>query len=109
MDSDSANKNNYGPEKYKEILLKNGISDPLEDVKIESFDLDGNGFASSCDIVTVTFKDETRSPLSLFAKKQVQNEEWAKQLNDCRLYEREEKFFRVLFPDLLCFANVKPT
>ena len=108
MGTDSSSKVNYRPEFYKEILLKNGITDPVDNVRIESFDLDGNGFLSSCEVVTVTFKDENRSPLSLFVKKQVQNEEYAKQLNDCNIYDREQKFFSVLLPDLLRFANGKP-
>ena len=109
MGSDSPDQNNYGPEKYKEILLQNGISDPVEDVQIRSVNLGGDGFASSCESVTVTFKDEKRNPLSLFVKKQVQNEEYAQQLNDCRIYEREQKFLSVLLPDLLHFAKRTPT
>ena len=108
MGLETRSKNNYGPEKYKEILLRNGISDPVENVKIESINMGGDGFASFCESVTVTFKDEKRPLLSLFVKKQVQNEEFAKQLNEVGMYEREHNFFSILLPNLLQFAKEKP-
>ena len=98
----------YGPEKYKEILLQNGISDRVEDVTIEPVNMGGEGFASSCESVTVTFKNGQRPPLSLFVKKPVQNEEYTQQLSAVGIYEREHEFFSKLLPDLLQFVNEKP-
>ena len=106
MESDSQSKN-YGPEEYREILRQNGISDPVEKVKIEPINMVGEGFASCCESVTVTFKEEKRPPLSLFVKKPVKNEEFAQQLTEVGFYEREHKFFSTLLPDLLQFVNGK--
>ena len=107
MEFNSQSKN-YGPEEYKEILRQNGISEPVENVRIEPINMVGEGFASCCESVTVTFKDEKRPPLSLFVKKPVKNEEFAQQLIDVGIYEREHKFFSKLLPDLLQFVKGKP-
>ena len=96
---------NYGPQKYREILVQNGITEEVECVEIKPVKLDGDGYASDSEVVIVKFTDDQRPPVSLFVKKQVENKEYAQQLNECRIYEREYKFFTVLIPKVVELAE----
>ncbi|CAG7725708.1 unnamed protein product [Allacma fusca] len=93
---------------YSEIIKSNGIKDVIKDVIVKSPDHTGDQFASQCKLVTVTFADDSIPPIELFVKIIVNNPQYASQLKELMMFEKEAQFFNLLLPDLKEFAKSKP-
>ncbi|CAG7818790.1 unnamed protein product [Allacma fusca] len=94
-------------ETYKKILLKNGINTPVKNVCIKVPKLKGDQFGSQCKLVTVEFADETLPPLELFVKAAITIGEYAEQMRDVLLFEKEALYFSQLLPDMEEFAKTQ--
>ena len=94
-------------EKFKEILLANGVAGDIENVQVELVDTEGNHFASICESVTVILKGG--ESLNFFIKRQFETENERGKLEEIQVYEKEHCFFSSLLPDLVRFAQRTPT
>ncbi|CAG7720824.1 unnamed protein product, partial [Allacma fusca] len=92
-------------ETYKKILLKNGINTPVKNVSIKIPNMQGDQFASQCKLVTVEFADGTIPPLELFVKAAITIGEYAEQMRDVLMFEKEAQYFSKLLPEMEEFAK----
>ncbi|CAG7726610.1 unnamed protein product [Allacma fusca] len=94
-------------ETYKKILLKNEINTPVKNVCIKIPNMQGDQFASQCKLVTVEFADETLPPLELFVKAAITIGEYAEQMRDVLMFEKEAQYFSQLLPEMEEFAKAQ--
>ncbi|CAG7824750.1 unnamed protein product [Allacma fusca] len=94
-------------ETYKKILLKNGINTPVKNVCIKIPNFHGDQFASQCKLVTVEFADGTIPKLELFVKAAITIGEYAEQMRDVLMFEKEAQYFSKLLPEMEEFAKAQ--
>ncbi|CAL8070780.1 unnamed protein product [Orchesella dallaii] len=93
--------------KYKEIVKANGINDEVSEVLIKSSGLQGEGFASQANYVTINFKNPNLKPLNLFVKSHTANSTHSEMLTDAKLFEKESMFFMEYVPAAKEFCKSK--
>ncbi|CAL8070770.1 unnamed protein product [Orchesella dallaii] len=93
--------------KYKEIVKANGINDEVSQVLINSSGLQGEGFASQANYVTINFKNPKVKPLNLFVKSLTANSTHSDMLKESKLFEKESRFFMEYVPAAKEFCKSK--
>ncbi|CAL8070772.1 unnamed protein product [Orchesella dallaii] len=93
--------------KYKEIVKANGINDEVSEVLINSSGLQGQGFASQANHVTINFKNPNVKPLNLFVKSHTANSTHSEMLEGGKLFEKESRFFMEYVPAAKEFCKSK--
>jgi hypothetical protein len=68
----------------------------------------GDQFASQCKLVTVVFADEKLPSLELFVKAAITAGEYADQMKDVLMFEKEALYFSKLLPDITRFVEATP-
>lgn len=86
--------------KYKEILVANGINDPVSEVIVKGSGLTNENMGSVTEYVTVKFEDEGKADLLLFTKRlpNSSNNSFAAMLEDLQLFHKESEFFMKYLP-----------
>ncbi len=86
-------------EKFKEILKRNNIQDPVSKVIIKESGLKGENMASLTSCVTIKFKNPQLDPLHLFVKREPDNEAHSAMVTDSKLFKKEAMFFMEYLPE----------
>ena len=85
-------------EEYGQILSQNGIQDPIRDIVITTPNLEGAGFASAYQYITIQFQDSQLTDLELFAKKKLGGD--SKSWDEMKIFEKESGVYNVLLKDI---------
>lgn len=94
-----------GPEKFKEILIRNNIQGPVSEVVIKESGLKGENMASLTYCVTIRFKDSKLEPLHLFVKRLPNNQAHLAMVTDSKLFKKEAMFFMEYLPEVEKFCR----
>jgi len=90
---DNKVKNEEMREKFKKILIQNGITDPISDIIVKDAGLQGAGFASVTQLVTVKFEEHlNKEPLNLFVKVKMDNSSHNEWVEEMMAFEKEAVF-----------------
>lgn len=92
-------------EKFKEILKSNGVHEPVADVVVKDSGLAGEGFASSQNLVVITFENKNVKPLNLFMKNLVDSESHTQLVQDLKAFEKEARFLMEYLPAARSFCK----
>jgi len=80
-------------EKFTQILKANGIMDPISEVIVKDAGLQGAGFASVTQLVTVKFEEhQNKEPLNLFVKVKMDNSSHNEWVEEMMAFEKEAVF-----------------
>ncbi|CAL8070783.1 unnamed protein product [Orchesella dallaii] len=93
--------------KYKKIVKANGINDEVSEVIVKSSGLQGEGFASQTNYVTINFQNTDIKSLHLFTKAHTSNSSHSELLTESKLFEKESRFFMEYVPAAMEFCKTK--
>ncbi len=92
-------------EKFKEILKRNNIKDPVSEVIIKESGLKGENMASLTSCVTIKFENPQKYPLDLFVKRVPDNQAHLAMLTDSKVFKKEAMFFMEYLPEAHKFCK----